>query len=180
MKFLTAGLTIALSGLAIAQTPATATKPAAPAAAAPAPAAAPAAAPAPAAPTTAPAPAVAPVAARSSSTTDVMEGKAAWYGKRFAGRKTASGKIFNPAAMTAAHNTLAFGTKVKVTNTKNNKSVTVTITDRGPSTPGRIIDVSAAAAGKLGFVRAGTADVKLEITAEAPAKKVKVKKAATK
>jgi rare lipoprotein A len=156
MKFLTAGLTIALSGLAIAQTPATATKPAAPA------------------------PAVAPAAAPSSNAANAMEGKAAWYGKRFAGRKTASGKIFNPAALTAAHNTLAFGTKVKVTNTKNNKSVTVTITDRGPSTPGRIIDVSAAAAGKLGFVRAGTADVKLEITAEAPAKKVKVKKAATK
>ena len=78
--------------------------------------------------------------------------------------------------MTAAHNTLAFGTKVKVTNTKNNKTAIVTITDRGPSTPGRIIDVSAAAASKLGFVRAGTTDVKLEITAKTPAKKVKVAK----
>ena len=157
------GFTIAASTLAFAQAPAT-----------------PAAAPAVTTPAAAPvvAPVVAPAAAKPASTGDAMEGKAAWYGKRFAGRKTASGKIFNPAAMTAAHNTLAFGTKVKVTNTKNNKSVVLTITDRGPSTPGRIIDVSAAAASKLGFVGAGTADVRLEITAEAPAKKAKVAKAA--
>ncbi len=170
MQLMMAGLTIALSSFAVAQTPA---KPATPAVAPPTAAAAPTI-------TVAPTAAVAPVVAPSSSATNAMDGKAAWYGKRFAGRKTASGKIFNPAAMTAAHNTLAFGTKVKVTNTKNNKTATVTITDRGPSTPGRIIDVSAAAASKLGFVRAGIADVKLEIVAEAPAKKVKVKKAATK
>lgn len=161
-----ASLVMAASAFAFAQAPAT-------------PAVAPAPAPAvtkPAAAAPVAAPVVAPAAAKPASSGDAMEGKAAWYGKRFAGRKTASGKIFNPAAMTAAHNTLAFGTKVKVTNTKNNKSVVLTITDRGPSTPGRIIDVSAAAASKLGFVRAGTADVKLEITAEAPAKKVKVAK----
>lgn len=167
-----ASLVMAASAFAFAQAPATPAVAPAPAPAVTKPAAA--------APAAAPvaAPVVAVAAAKPTSTGDAMEGKAAWYGKRFAGRKTASGKIFNPAAMTAAHNTLAFGTKVKVTNTKNNKSAIVTITDRGPSTPGRIIDVSAAAASKLGFVRAGTADVKLEITAEAPAKKVKVAKAA--
>ncbi len=95
---------IIVSTLAVAQAPATPT--AAPAVAA---VAAPAAV------------ATAPTAVKFASTGDAMEGKAAWYGKRFAGRKTASGQIFDPAAMTAAHNTLAFGTKVKVTNKKTTK-----------------------------------------------------------
>lgn len=117
------------------------------------------AAPAPAEPAKQAAPAAAPAAASG----DAMSGTAAWYGRKFAGRKTASGKRFNPDAMTAAHPTLAFGTRVKVTNTKNQRSAVVTITDRGPTTPGRIIDVSQAAAKKLGFIRAGLTDVTLEV-----------------
>lgn len=109
------------------------------------------------------APAAAPDKKATAATGDVETGKAVYYGRKFAGRRTASGQRFNPAAMTAAHNTLPFGTKVKVTNTKNNRSVVVVINDRGPSTPGRIIDVSAAAAKKLGFIRAGIAEVKVEV-----------------
>ena len=92
-----------------------------------------------------------------------MSGTAAWYGKKFNGRKTASGSRFNAAAMTAAHPSLPFGSRVKVTNTKNNRSVVVLINDRGPTTPGRILDVSHAAANKLGFTRQGTAEVRLEV-----------------
>jgi rare lipoprotein A len=127
--------------------------------------------------------AAAPVAAGSDS----LEGKAAWYGKKFAGRKTASGQRFNPNAMTAAHPTLPMGSKVKVTNTKNNKSVVVVINDRYPAAGGRIIDVSRAAARKLGFVRSGVTDVKLEVLGTtklkgaghrgSKAKKAKMKKA---
>ena len=102
-------------------------------------------------------------AAVTPSGNHVMEGVAAWYGHKFAGRRTASGKRFNPNALTAAHPTLPFGTRVNVTNTRNNRSVLVTINDRGPTSPKRMLDVSAAAAKKLGFVRAGLTDVKLEI-----------------
>ena len=94
---------------------------------------------------------------------DVERGVAAWYGRKFAGRKTASGKRFDPDAMTAAHPSLPFGTRVRVTNVDNKRSVVLTINDRGPSTPGRIIDVSLAAAKKLDFVRAGLADVAIEV-----------------
>jgi rare lipoprotein A len=108
---------------------------------------------------TAPAPAAAPAG------NHVMEGVAAWYGHKFAGRRTASGKRFNPNALTAAHPTLPFGTRVNVINTRNNRGVVVTINDRGPTSPKRMLDVSVAAARKLGFVRAGLTDVKLEIAA---------------
>lgn len=102
-----------------------------------------------------------------------MSGVAAYYSGRFNGRKTASGQVFNNGLMTAAHNTLPFGTKVKVTNVKNKRSVVVRINDRGPTTPGRIFDLSRAAASKLGYVRAGLTEVTAEIVAEAPAKKAK-------
>ncbi|AWT49972.1 septal ring lytic transglycosylase RlpA family protein [Psychrobacter sp. YP14] len=69
-------------------------------------------------------------------------GLASWYGPGFHGKRTASGAIYNMYAMTAAHKSLPFGSKVKVTNLKNNKSVVVKITDRGPFAPGRIIDLS--------------------------------------
>ena len=101
---------------------------------------------------------------------EAVSGKAAWYGRNFDGRKTASGQPFDATAMTAAHPSLAFGTKVKVTNTKNKRSAVVTVNDRGPSTPGRIVDVSQAAAERLGFVRGGTADVTLEVVGNAPAR----------
>lgn len=69
-------------------------------------------------------------------------GLASWYGPGFHGKRTASGAIYNMYAMTAAHKSLPFGSKVKVTNLKNNKSVVVKINDRGPFAPGRVIDLS--------------------------------------
>ena len=102
-----------------------------------------------------------------------MAGTAAWYGRKFAGRRTASGQRFNPAALTAAHPTLPFGTRVKVTNQANQRSVVVTINDRGPTSPGRVIDVSLAAARRLGFVRAGLTEVTLEVVGQAKARDAK-------
>lgn len=85
--------------------------------------------------------------------TCISQGKASWYGKPFHGRKTASGSRFNMNALTAAHRTLPFGTRVRVTY--NGRSVTVTINDRGPFTAGRMIDLSKAAAAKIGLIHAG-------------------------
>lgn len=79
-------------------------------------------------------------------------GSASWYALT---SKTASGERMNPAAMTAAHRSLPFGSKVRVTNQRNGKSVMVRINDRGPFIRGRVIDVSKAAANALGFVSAG-------------------------
>lgn len=79
-------------------------------------------------------------------------GRASWYALT---SKTASGERMNPAAMTAAHRSLPFGSRVRVVNQRNGKSVVVRINDRGPFIRGRIIDVSKAAAHQLGFVRAG-------------------------
>ena len=94
----------------------------------------------------------------------VQRGKATWYGGKFHGRKTASGERFDKRAMTAAHRKLRFGTKVRVTNLQNGKSVVVRITDRGPfGGGGRIIDVSEAAARKLEMIRAGVVPVTVEI-----------------
>lgn len=88
-------------------------------------------------------------------------GNASWYGPGFHGHKTASGERFNVRAMTAAHKTLKLGTRVKVTNLRNNKTVIVVINDRGPFVRGRIIDLSQAAKTKLSMN--GTAKVRLEI-----------------
>ena len=79
----------------------------------------------------------------------------------YSGSKTASGERINPAGLTAAHRTLAFGTQVRVTNRRNGRSVTVRINDRGPFVRGRVIDVTPAAARSLGF--SGLAPVKLEL-----------------
>ena len=76
-------------------------------------------------------------------------GNTSYYGSKFHGKRTASGSIFNMNSMTAAHKTLPFGTKVEVTNKKTKQSVIVKITDRGPFTPGRVLDLSRAAAGKI-------------------------------
>jgi peptidoglycan lytic transglycosylase len=89
-------------------------------------------------------------------------GRASFYHSFFDGRLTASGTKFSNAAMTAAHRTLDFGTRVRVTNLVNLKSVVVTITDRGPYVAGRIIDLSRRAATALGFVHAGVTKVKVE------------------
>ncbi len=90
-------------------------------------------------------------------------GMASWYGRPFHGRKTASGQIYNMNALTAAHPTLPLGTQVRVTNLAKNRSVVLTVNDRGPFAKGRIIDVSRRAAERLGFRRAGTARVRVEV-----------------
>jgi len=90
-------------------------------------------------------------------------GTASWYGKRFGGRKTASGEIFDPEKLTAAHRRLPIGTKVKVTNLKNNRQIIVEINDRGPYIPGRIIDLSRKAARDLDMLKDGLSRVHLEI-----------------
>lgn len=86
-------------------------------------------------------------------------GRASWYALT---SKTASGERMNPSAMTAAHRNLPFGTKLKVTNNSNGKSVVVRINDRGPFIKGRVLDLSKGAAGKLGFVGAGHTSICLE------------------
>ena len=90
-------------------------------------------------------------------------GIASFYGAKFNGRRTASGEKFNNSALTAAHLSLPFGSLVKVTNVRNGKTVVVRINDRGPHVKGRIIDLSKAAAKKIGIGRAGTARVRLEV-----------------
>lgn len=90
-------------------------------------------------------------------------GKASFYADKFEGRTTASGEKYKHSKLTAAHKTLPFGTKVKVTNLSNNKEVEVTINDRGPYVDGRIIDLSKSAAEMLGFINSGLADVKMEV-----------------
>ncbi len=92
------------------------------------------------------------------------EGMASWYGPGFHGHRTASGKRFNTNKLTAAHRTLPFGTIVLVTNLNNDKTVEVEINDRGPAKKThREIDLSKAAAKKLGFASAGTAKVRVEV-----------------
>lgn len=91
-----------------------------------------------------------------------QSGNASWYGNQFHGRKTASGERYNMHAMTAAHRTLPIPSYARVTNTKNGKSVIVRVNDRGPFHGSRVIDVSKAAAQKLGFIDSGTAHVKIE------------------
>ena len=95
--------------------------------------------------------------------TKPITGTASYYGEKFQGKRTASGEIFNKNAMTAAHRSLPFGTKVKVTNLRNGKTVLVKINDRGPHVPGRMIDLSQAAAKKIGLSHAGTVRVKLQV-----------------
>lgn len=90
-------------------------------------------------------------------------GKASFYADKFEGSPTASGEKYRHSKATAAHKTLPFGTKVKVTNLGNNESVEVTINDRGPYVDGRIIDLSRSAAEKLGFINQGLADVRIEV-----------------
>ena len=92
----------------------------------------------------------------------VQMGKASWYGGKWHGGPTASGERYNKRSMTAAHRSLPFGTRVRVTNLRNGKSVVVRINNRGPYTKGRIIDMSEAAAEKLGMIKAGVVPVKVE------------------
>jgi len=92
-------------------------------------------------------------------------GVASWYGDEWQGRITASGKPFDDSKLTAAHRTLPLNTRVRVTNLKTGRSVEVTITDRGPYIDGRVIDLSKAAAKKLGMVKEGLVPVRIESVA---------------
>lgn len=102
-------------------------------------------------------------AAPAESLTYFESGQATWYGGALHGNYTASGERFNMYANTAAHKTLPFGTVVKVTNLQNGRSTTVRITDRGPFAPGRVIDLSRAAAEQVDMISSGVVPVKLEI-----------------
>lgn len=113
----------------------------------------------------------APPPATPAKSADAMEGLAVVYSDKLNGRKTASGQVFHQSALTAAHPSLPFGTKVKVTNIQNNKSVEVRINDRGPKQAGRVIDLSSAAAAKVGIRKTGSAQVQLEVVGEPPAAK---------
>lgn len=93
----------------------------------------------------------------------IKGGMASWYGPGFHGRRTANGERFNQYALTAAHKSLPFGTRVKVTNLRNGRSVVVRINDRGPFIRGRVIDLSKGAAQVIGVHHSGVANVALEI-----------------
>lgn len=96
---------------------------------------------------------------------DLGSGVASYYGVRFAGRSTASGEPFDPSELTAAHRTLPFGSRVRVTSKRTGKSVIVRINDRGPFHAGRVIDLSRAAADRIGIVRQGKGSVSLALLA---------------
>jgi rare lipoprotein A len=93
----------------------------------------------------------------------MLEGVASYYANEFHGKLTSNGETFDMDGLTAAHRTFPFGTKVRVTNLENNKSVIVRVNDRGPFKEGRIIDLSRGAAKEIDLIRTGTVRVKLEV-----------------
>ena len=93
----------------------------------------------------------------------VSSGQASWYGPGFYGNRTASGEVLRPGTLTAAHRSLPFGTKVRVTNLWNGRSAVVRINDRGPFHGSRVIDLAQGAASQLGVVASGVASVKIEV-----------------
>ena len=99
----------------------------------------------------------------ASKLIEVVQGAASWYGPGFYGRTTANGERFSKGTLTAAHRTLPFGTKVRVTNLSNGRSVVVRINDRGPFKHHRVIDLAHGAASQLQMIQAGEVPVKLEI-----------------
>jgi len=92
-----------------------------------------------------------------------QRGEASYYGRAFDGRRTASGEIFSSNRLTAAHRSLAMGSRVRVTNLDNGRHVVVRINDRGPFVRGRIIDLSRRAASRIDMVRSGVAPVELQV-----------------
>ncbi|MFZ2315858.1 MAG: septal ring lytic transglycosylase RlpA family protein [Gammaproteobacteria bacterium] len=110
--------------------------------------------------------------AHESSSSYEAQGTASWYGKKFQRKKTASGERFDMHQMTAAHRTLPLSSHVLVTNLRNGKKVAVKINDRGPFTHHRLIDLSYAAAKRLGFTGQGTAKVAIKRISAAEAKRV--------
>jgi rare lipoprotein A len=103
----------------------------------------------------------------NESQTRAMVGEASWYGGKFHGRTTANGETYDMNQLTAAHRTLPFGSKVRVTNPATNESVVVRINDRGPYAGNRVIDLSRAAAKAVRLIGPGVAPVKLEVLASA-------------
>ncbi len=101
------------------------------------------------------------VPASSVEVSGTETGMASFYAESYNGRKTANGEIYNSSKLTAAHKKLPFGTKVKVTNLSNGKSVKVRINDRGPFVAGRIIDLTRSAAKKIDMVNAGVVKVRI-------------------
>ena len=93
----------------------------------------------------------------------VMSGEASWYGPGFFGNRTANGEVYQRGTMTAAHRTLPFGTKVRVTNLWNGRSEVIRINDRGPFVHHRVIDLGHGAASSLGLTASGIAQVRLEV-----------------
>lgn len=93
----------------------------------------------------------------------IASGKCSWYGSKFNGSRTASGERFDSTQKTAAHKTLPFGTLLRVTSTKTDKSVIVKVTDRGPFVKHRVLDISQAAAKELGVVSNGVFHAKIEV-----------------
>ena len=102
----------------------------------------------------------------TAASTTVLRGRASWYGSYFQGKRTSSGERYNRHAYTCAHKTLPFGTRLRVTNVKNGKSVIVRVSDRGPFRHQRILDLSEAAAHPLGIVDCGAATVVAEVVAD--------------
>jgi len=103
---------------------------------------------------------------KTPKTKTLQQGLASWYGREFSGKQTAGGESFDEAKFTAAHKTFPLGSRAKVTNLRNGKTVEVEITDRGPFVNGRVIDVSEAAAHKMGIIASGTAPVQVELLSE--------------
>ena len=104
-----------------------------------------------------------PVAAETKAFKAIGQGMASYYGRELAGNRTASGERFNPNDLTAAHRTLPLGTRLRVTNVANGRSVIVRVNDRGPFVGKRLIDVSLGAAREIHMIGTGTAQVRLEL-----------------
>lgn len=102
----------------------------------------------------------------------VSSGVVSWYGAKFHGRKTASGEVYDKNELTAAHKTLPFGTKVKVTNIRNGKTVVVEINDRGPYVKSRVLDLSQAAFSEIGHTNSGVMHVEYEILDDSSSKEL--------
>lgn len=99
----------------------------------------------------------------NNETTKCMTGQCSWYGPKFNGKKTASGEKFDSTKFTAAHKTLPFGTKLKITDKKSGKNVIVTVNDRGPFVKSRVLDISSSAAQELGVINKGIFTAEIEI-----------------
>lgn len=96
-----------------------------------------------------------------------------WYGRQFQGKRTASGEIFDKFKRTAAHRSLPFGTRLKLTNLENGRSTVVTVNDRGPANPDHELDISYAAAKDLGILRQGIGRVTIKYAGDKPPRTLK-------